>query len=222
MLVLRSPESPPVAVRTLGDRNFNEIPPLELAEVMRGALLSMTHRDSKSLFKAVLVHYGLKRMTQHVHRELSRIFNELLYEDETSQLTGSAFGTSVEDSNSDTSQTVSLKKRGAYQITILGDSYSAASLGDTLIMVLGQLSDMDSEFLPRLSLIRGRTRRHVAQLPEDIYPGRPDLAVRCREIRPGWYVGDNYSRRDVERILSDACEVAGITYGEDLILQWPG
>ena len=35
------------------------------------------------------------------------------------------------------------------------------------------------------------------------------------------YVGDDYARRDVERILSDACEIAGITYGEDLVLEWP-
>ena len=110
-----------------------------------------------------------------------------------------------------------------YGITLLGESFSVASLGEMLITVLGQLADMDAEFLPQLSLKHGRTRKHVARRPEDIYPGRPDLATRySREIRLGWYVGDNYARRDVERILHDACEIAGLTYGEDLVMEWPG
>ena len=162
-------------------------------------------------------------MTQHVFTQLSRVCSELLSEDETSQLAGPVFDTPEGGSDSGPSPKMSPSVGKTYRITLLGESFSAASLGDTLITVLGRLADMDSEFLPRLSLKHGRTRHHVAQRPEDVYPGRPDLAARySREIKPGWYVGDNYARRDVERILSDACEVAGITYGEDLVLEWPG
>jgi len=92
-LIVRSPESPQVVVRTLGDRSFDEIPPWELAEVMRGALSNTTRHDLESLFRAVLEHYGLKRMTQHVFEQLSRVCSELLSEDETSQLAGPAFDT---------------------------------------------------------------------------------------------------------------------------------
>ena len=169
--------------------------------------------NREALYREVLDHYGLRRMTQHVFTQLSRVCSELLSE---------AFDTPDGGSGSGPSPKMSPSGGKTYRITLLGESFSAASLGDTLITVLGRLADMDTEFLPRLSLKHGRTRQHVAQRPEDIYPGRPDLADRySREIRPGWYVGDNYARRDVERILSDACEIAGITYGEDLVLEWP-
>ena len=86
MSILRSPESPPVVIRTLGDRRFDEIPPSELAEVMRRAISNTEHHDVESLFRAVLGHYGLKRLTQHVITELNRVYSEFLSENETSQL----------------------------------------------------------------------------------------------------------------------------------------
>ena len=223
MLVIRLPETPPVVVRTLGNRSFDEIPPSELAEVMRRALSNTRHHELESLFRSILTHYGLRRLTAHVSQELSRVFDEFLSEDEKSQLPGPVVDTSEGESDSRPSSKMSPSVDKTYRITLLGESFSATSLGEVLITVLGQLADMDPEFLPRLSLEHGRTRQHVAQRPEDIYPGRPNLATRyTREIRAGWYVGDNYARRDVDRILRDSCEVAGITFGEDLVIEWPG
>ncbi len=86
MLIIRNPETSPVVVRTLGDRSFDEIPPSEKAEVMRRALSVAKHHDLESLFRAVLTHYDLKRLTSHVRAELSRIYSEFLSEDERSQL----------------------------------------------------------------------------------------------------------------------------------------
>ena len=221
--VARLPDTPPIVPRTLGDRSLDQVPPSEIAHVMRSIQTQESRINREALYREVLNHYGLRRMTQHVFEQLSRVCSELLSEDETSQLAGPAFDTSEGGSGAGPLPEMSPSVAKTYRITLLGESFSAASLGDTLITVLGRLADMNSEFLPRLSLKHGRTRQHVAQRPEDIYPGRPDLADRySREIRPGWYVGDNYARRDVERILRDACEIAGITYGEDLVLEWPG
>ena len=112
--------------------------------------------------------------------------------------------------------------QGKYRITLLGESFVVSSLADVLVTVLGELANLDSEFLPRFSQERSRARRYVARKAEALYPGRPDLTHFHCEVTPGWVVGTNYSRRDVKRILSVACECAGITFGDDLVLKFPG
>lgn len=111
--------------------------------------------------------------------------------------------------------------RGTYLITLLGERFTVSTLGEVLVAVLRELTNLDSEFLPRFSQEHGHTRRYVARKAEALYPGRPDLAHYHCEVKPGWFVGTNYSRRDVKRILRAACEVAGITFGEDLVLEFP-
>ena len=103
-----------------------------------------------------------------------------------------------------------------YRVTLFGETLIAATLSDVLVRVLREFAELDEAFLPRFSQEHGRTRRHVARDPKAIYPGRPDLSRFCRQITPGWFVGTNYSKQDVERILRAACEIVGITYGTDL------
>jgi hypothetical protein len=75
--VVRLPDSPVVIVRTLGDRKFDEIPPSEVAEVMRQVEKKVGH-NRECLYRAVLAQYGLKRMTRHVTQELDRIRRDFL------------------------------------------------------------------------------------------------------------------------------------------------
>ncbi|MEE9224857.1 MAG: DUF4011 domain-containing protein, partial [Bacteroidota bacterium] len=86
--VARLPDTPPIVPRTLGDRSLDQVPPSEIAHVMRSIQTQESRINREALYREVLDHYGLRRMTQHVFTQLSRVCSELLSEDETSQLAG--------------------------------------------------------------------------------------------------------------------------------------
>lgn len=65
----------------------------------------------------------------------------------------------------------------------------------------------------------GRTRRYLARTPEELYPGRPDLArEHSSRLTSGWFVGTNVSKAQIERIVEMCCEVANIRLGKDLFI----
>jgi len=111
-------------------------------------------------------------------------------------------------------------QNGKHVFHLLGEKFAAKSARQVLTVVLKQLHQHDSTFLKRLSMETGRTRRFVAACPEKLYPGRPDLAQFAYPLDDGWWVGTNYSKKDINRILKRACEVANITFGVDLVLDF--
>ncbi len=92
---------------------------------------------------------------------------------------------------------------------------------EVLIAVFEALSKRDSTFLERFAARpkHGRTRRYLARSPDELYPGRPDLAKEHSfKLRSGWYVGTNVSHAQIERIIEMACEVSRVRYGKELIV----
>jgi len=90
-----------------------------------------------------------------------------------------------------------------------GSQYEARSARDVMIKVFQLLAQQDSEFLEKYSARKhGKKRRYLARNREDLYPGRPDLASsHSTQIVAGWWMGTNYSRRDIQKILDLALEV---------------
>jgi len=100
-----------------------------------------------------------------------------------------------------------------------GKQYIARSAKEVLVEVMKNLAQSDPNFLNRfVSRKHGRSRRYIGQSKNELYPGRPDLAVLSEEIYPGWWVGTNYSKNNIRIILELACEVAGLTFNSDLIV----
>ncbi len=64
----------------------------------------------------------------------------------------------------------------------------------------------------------GRTRRYLARTREDLYPGSPHLVDNAYEVRTGWWIDTRASRAGIEKRIKMACEVAGVKYGKDLIV----
>ena len=92
---------------------------------------------------------------------------------------------------------------------------------DVLVSVFEALAKLDSTFLDRFAARpkHGRTRRYLAHSPEELYPGRPDLArEHFFRLESGWYVGTNVSHAQIERIIEMACEVSKVRYGKELIV----
>jgi hypothetical protein len=102
-----------------------------------------------------------------------------------------------------------------------GQQYSARSAREVLINVFEILTSNDATFLERFAALpkHGRTRRFLARTPDELYPGRPDLARDYSiKLRSAWYLGTNVSRATIERIIEKACDVANLRFGHDLII----
>ncbi|MAT97340.1 MAG: hypothetical protein CL608_09380 [Anaerolineaceae bacterium] len=100
--------------------------------------------------------------------------------------------------------------RNKYSFKFKQKTYSASSARDVMTQLLQLLADEDDTFLERFaSRKHGKKRRYIARVREDLYPGRPDLAdEHSVEVVPGWWLGTNYSRSNIQQIIDLALEVA--------------
>ncbi len=80
------------------------------------------------------------------------------------------------------------------------------------------LQEEDSIFFERFaSRKHGKKRRYLSQDKYELYPGRPDLAEQHSiEIAPGWWLGTNYSRKNIKDIINLALEVAGPRFRQSI------
>lgn len=111
-------------------------------------------------------------------------------------------------------------------LSVIGFSLDGRQIGarnarDVLVKVFETLASLDSSFLERFAALpkHGRTRRYLARTPEELYPGRADLARdHSEKLNSGWYLGTNVSRAAIERIIQMACDVAHLRFGHDLLV----
>lgn len=107
--------------------------------------------------------------------------------------------------------------------TLYGKTIHARSAVEVLVKVLDGLSTKDPNFLTRFaSRKHGRSRRYVALNREELYPDRPDLMQYSKQLSSGWWVGTNYSKSNIQDILKLACEVAGLNFGQNFVLNLGG
>lgn len=62
--------TPRVVVRPAGPRDFSEIPPSEIAAVMRELLSRTPTVEDSDLFRQVLTFYGTRRLTANIEERL--------------------------------------------------------------------------------------------------------------------------------------------------------
>lgn len=111
---------------------------------------------------------------------------------------------------------------GSTGFTIQGRFVPARNGREVLVAAFEALADRDTTFLERFAARpkHGRTRRYLARSPEELYPGRPDLAREFfTKLRSGWFLGTNVSHAAVRQIVEMACEVADLRYGADVIVR---
>jgi hypothetical protein len=80
----------------------------------------------------------------------------------------------------------------------------------------------DPTFLERCSQhpdAQGRKRRYIAQTPEELYPDREDLRDMRESLTGGWFVATNLNNVLKKTIIRLATEVAGLSFGKDVILE---
>lgn len=111
--------------------------------------------------------------------------------------------------------------QGAIGFSLDGHFMASRNGRDVLVNTFEALSVRDATFLDRFASRpkHGRTRRYLARTPEELYPGRPDLAREySARLKSGWFIGTNVSKAQIERIIEMGCEVAGLRFGKDLII----
>lgn len=97
----------------------------------------------------------------------------------------------------------------SFSFVFEGNTYQAGSAREVMVKVFQLIANNDPGFLERFaSRKHGKKRRYVAKDKMELYPGRPDLAEEHSvEVMPGWWMGTNYSRSNIQQILDLALEV---------------
>jgi hypothetical protein len=103
---------------------------------------------------------------------------------------------------------------------LYGQRYGARNARDVMVKVFREFAERDSSFLERFAALpkHGRKRRYLGRTREELYPGSQHLVDNAYEIQPGWWIDTNASRASMETRIKMACEVAGIKYGKDLLV----
>ena len=111
----------------------------------------------------------------------------------------------------------------AGRLILRDKAYPYHNAKDAMVIVLRELAKGDPTFLERCSQhpdAQGRKRRYIARAPEELYPDREDLRD-CREDLPGgWLVATNLNNILKRTIIILAAEVAGLTFGKDVIVEF--
>lgn len=123
-------------------------------------------------------------------------------------------------SNSRTSRTdgqnrVQIHTDDRFTFVFKSKSHKAKSAREVMKVIFQLLAAEDKGFLERYAARKhGKKRRYLARDKRELYPGRPDLVEQHSvEVVPGWWIGTNYSRRNIQEIIDLAIEVAGPQLG---------
>ena len=109
------------------------------------------------------------------------------------------------------------------RLVLLGKAHSYLNAKDAMIIVLSELAKSDPSFLERCSQhpdAQGRKRRYIARTPEELYPDRDDLRDMRESLPGGWLVATNLNNVLKKTIIRLAAEVAGLTFGKDVIVEF--
>jgi hypothetical protein len=108
------------------------------------------------------------------------------------------------------------------KLILRGKAYPYHNAKDAMVIVLRELAKGDPTFLERCSQhpdAQGRKRRYIARTPEELYPDREDLRDMRESLTGGWLVATNLNNVLKKTIIRLAVEVAGLTFGKDVIVE---
>lgn len=109
------------------------------------------------------------------------------------------------------------------KLVLRGKAYAYHNAKDAMVIVLRELAKDDPTFLERCSQhpdAQGRKRRYIARTPEELYPDREDLREMRESLSGGWFVATNLNNILKKTIIKLATEVAGLTFGKDVIVDF--
>ena len=109
---------------------------------------------------------------------------------------------------------------GKYSYTYRGQTKYFKTGAALIAGVFSLLAELRPGFLDRYKqLYPGNKRVLIAPSRDQLYPHNPKLRSQSREISGGWWIGTNYSSKEKLKQIRQACAVAGIEFGADLIVE---
>ncbi|RME57317.1 hypothetical protein D6779_08915, partial [Candidatus Parcubacteria bacterium] len=108
-------------------------------------------------------------------------------------------------------------------VIINGKAYNASSAKDAVVIVLRELVKTDPDFFERCYQhkgFHGKKRHYIARSIDELYPKRPDLREFHAVLPHGWFLATNLSNQIKRKIIQAAAEVAGLTFGKDIIINF--
>lgn len=118
-------------------------------------------------------------------------------------------------------RSTNVRSSRAVEYELFGMKQTARDASTALVEILTAIAADHPEKMEAVAeAVRGRSRNHIARTVAEIYPARPDLA-RAAEFAPGWLVGLNIANREKMRIIRATCEVTGLKFGRDVIIDLP-
>lgn len=108
-------------------------------------------------------------------------------------------------------------------LVLRGKAHPYDNAKDAMVIVLRELAQGDPSFLERCSQhpdAQGRKRRYIARTPEELYPDREDLRDMREPLPGGWLVATNLNNVLKKTIIKLAADVAGLTFGKDVIVEF--
>lgn len=110
--------------------------------------------------------------------------------------------------------------QGERGFALNGTFHEARTAADAYRRIMAALIQQEPGFAARFASEGGRSRAYLARDKAALFPGRPDLqATSVAEMPHGWWLGLNVSRQTIDQRLRRACELAGLTFGKDLVLR---
>ena len=109
------------------------------------------------------------------------------------------------------------------RLVLRGKAHAYHNAKDAMVIVLRELAQADPDFLERCSQhpdAQGRKRRYIARTTEELYPDREDLRDMRESLPGGWLVATNLNNVLKKTIIRLATEVAGLTFGQDVIVEF--
>ena len=122
------------------------------------------------------------------------------------------------------SQAVSESPKGRqgkeFSFTFRGQTEWFRNGKELLVGVFERLLEKDAQFCEKLEPhLKGRTRQYLARDQYALYPDDRKLAnTQAVSLSGGWWLGTNSSTSLKRGQIQEACRVAGIEFGKDLIV----
>lgn len=112
-------------------------------------------------------------------------------------------------------------KGNGLEYMLLGQRRTAKAAIDVVVEILLELQKKDQTFLQRYTVRKhGKKRRWVAHTADELYPGRPDLKIFSQKLTDNFVLGTNYANREKLNMIKLACEIAGLKFGKDIVVNF--
>ena len=116
----------------------------------------------------------------------------------------------------------SRRRTGTYAYELLGERVEEGSLQAAYLSIILDIARRKPGFLEKLSKMSTKSRRIVARDPKKLYLKTPELSGKyARPLEDGWWIDINLSRQQCEQRLKIVCDVSGLKWGRDLVLDFP-